>query len=215
MCHNCGLAGFSQGPYIPHEPRHYTVCPGRTPLKQERRNLIIIPINQSIITVYAFYVLATPPRQIVPYDQLAPWRWQSPLSRDRAKASLPKDTYGIQVLLTAVRVWLIPLTSSETWSKQISNKFTVNDKNHFFFFFFSFFCSRVTSLKNVGARFPVQEGRWSCDLVTWPKRLKTAKASNKSQWFTADKPLSPLLLDCLLPQSYFKKMDMTLKLATT
>ena len=125
----------------------------------------------------------TPPRQLVPYDQLAPWRWQLLLSRNRAKASFPKDTYNIQALLTAVRVWLIPLTTSETWSKQISNKFTFIDKNHFFFFFF-FFCSRGTSLKHVGARFPMQEGRWSCDLVMWPKRLKTAKASNKSQWFT-------------------------------
>ena len=32
--------------------------------------------------------------------------------------------------------------------------------------FFLSFCARLTSQQHVGARFPVQEGRWSCDLAT-------------------------------------------------
>ena len=40
-------------------------------------------------------------------------RWHLPLSRDRANASLPNDTFNIKVLLTAVHVWIIPLTSSD------------------------------------------------------------------------------------------------------
>ena len=42
----------------------------------------------------------------------------------------PLPYINIQVLLTAVSAWLIPLTGSETWSEQISNKFTFNDQNH-------------------------------------------------------------------------------------
>ena len=65
---------------------------------------------------------------------------------------------------------------------KISTKFTINDQSHFF-------CTHLTSLQHVGPRFPVQEGRSSCDLAMWPKWLKTAKASNKSRW--SDLPRGP------------------------